>query len=69
MTNSKEKCGLCGKDPAEGFAMIGDIRYCHGDSSNVLSFLTMVDKPTCYMKQTWDEAKRGGELIHDSLQT
>lgn len=36
-----QACGLCGKDPAEGFAMLGDVRYCHGD---------WTPDPTCYMR-------------------
>lgn len=38
---SKQSCGLCGRDPAAGWAKIGDVRYCHGDLDTV---------PTCYMK-------------------
>lgn len=39
-------CGRCGKDPADGFAMIGDTRYCHGDSHpEGRPDLTV---PTCY---------------------
>lgn len=37
---SKRKCGLCGKDPAAGFASINDTFYCHGDFD---------PEPTCYM--------------------
>jgi hypothetical protein len=33
-------CGLCLKDPAEGYAKIGAIRYCHGDN----------DEITCYQR-------------------
>lgn len=33
------KCVICGKDPAEGFAMIGEDRLCHGDDEDF----------TCYM--------------------
>jgi hypothetical protein len=36
-----EQCGLCGNDPAAGFATIGDTRYCHGDFD---------PEPTCYMR-------------------
>jgi hypothetical protein len=36
------ECGRCGKDPADGFAMIGDVRYCHGDD----------EEWTCYMSGT-----------------
>lgn len=32
-----EACGLCHKDPAEGLASVGAIRYCHEGGS-----------PTCY---------------------
>lgn len=32
-----ENCAACGK-PAEGFAMVGELRYCHPD-----------DGPSCYM--------------------
>jgi hypothetical protein len=35
---SRYKCGRCGKDPAEGFASIDGVRYCHGDA----------ESPTCY---------------------
>lgn len=37
-------CARCGK-PAEGFATIGDDRYCHGDGPG----------PTCYMLQQWED--------------
>lgn len=36
-----DACGRCGKDPADGFATIGDTRFCHGDST--------YPEPTCYM--------------------
>lgn len=26
---SKQACGLCGTDPARGFATIASVRYCH----------------------------------------
>lgn len=45
------ECGLCGRDPAEGFAMHGDQRYCHGD------FVY----PTCYMVESWT---RSGAIQH-----
>jgi hypothetical protein len=32
---------LCGKDPASGFASIGDKWYCHGDGD---------EEPTCYTR-------------------
>jgi hypothetical protein len=35
-------CGLCERDPAEGFATINGERYCHGDVY-----------PTCYMLACW----------------
>lgn len=38
---SKRRCGLCGRDPAAGFASIDDVFYCHGDDDEV---------PTCYMR-------------------
>lgn len=41
---SKQACGLCGKDPASGWAKIGDVRYCHGDFD---------PDPTCYMASQW----------------
>lgn len=31
MINAKERCVLCGRSPATGFAMIDDHRYCHPD--------------------------------------
>jgi len=34
-------CALCGRDPAAGFAMVGDDWYCHGDCDA---------EPTCYMR-------------------
>ena len=37
---SKRACGLCGRDPAEGFAAINGVRYCHGDGEAL----------TCYMR-------------------
>lgn len=36
-----EQCGLCGADPAHGYALIGDTRFCHGDDD---------PEPTCYMR-------------------
>ncbi len=36
-----QACGLCGKDPAEGFASIDGVRYCHGDCD---------PEPTCYVR-------------------
>lgn len=38
---SKRRCGVCGKDPAAGFASIGEMFYCHGDYD---------PEPTCYMR-------------------
>lgn len=38
---SKKKCAYCGKDPAEGFATIDGVRFCHGDWE---------PDPTCYMQ-------------------
>jgi hypothetical protein len=35
------KCGLCARDPAAGFASVGDVWYCHGDED---------PEPTCYMR-------------------
>ena len=50
---SKQACGLCGRDPAAGFAGVDGVRYCHGDFD---------PDPTCYMKAqraiagiAWDE--------------
>ena len=37
-------CPLCGRDPAAGFAQIGDDWYCHGDDD---------PDPTCYMRAQW----------------
>lgn len=34
-------CGLCGRDPAAGFAVVDGRRYCHGDFDA---------GPTCYMR-------------------
>lgn len=41
LREQERACGLCGKDPAEGWAKIGDVRYCHGDYD---------PDPTCYMR-------------------
>lgn len=38
---SKRACGLCDKDPAEGFASVNGVFYCHGDDD---------PEPTCYMR-------------------
>jgi hypothetical protein len=38
---SKRKCGLCGKDPAAGFASANGVFFCHGDED---------EEPTCYMR-------------------
>lgn len=40
-------CALCGRNPAAGFASIGDDWYCHGDDD---------PEPTCYMRSTWTQA-------------
>lgn len=40
----RNKCVVCGKNPAEGWAWIGDDRYCHGDDDR---------EPTCYMRGQW----------------
>ena len=40
-----ERCGRCGADPAEGFATIGDTRYCHEGPD-----------PTCYQLASWGVA-------------
>lgn len=37
---SSAACASCGRDPAEGYATIGRVRYCHGDGP----------RPTCYMR-------------------
>jgi hypothetical protein len=39
-----ERCARCGKQ-AEGFASIGDKRYCHGDQDGL----------TCYMLASSEE--------------
>lgn len=31
ITKHPDACGHCWKDPAEGSAKVGQIRYCHGD--------------------------------------
>lgn len=41
-------CALCGRDPAAGFASIGDDWYCHGDDD---------PEPTCYTRAVWARAK------------
>jgi hypothetical protein len=38
---SKRRCGLCGLDPAAGFASINGVFYCHGDED---------EESTCYMQ-------------------
>ena len=38
-------CARCGKSPAEGFATIGDLRYCHGDDDTTA---------TCYELTLWN---------------
>lgn len=40
------KCARCGK-PAQGYATIGDERYCHGDQ----------EQPTCYMREQWEQGR------------
>lgn len=46
-------CALCGRNPAVGFASIGDDWYCHGDFD---------PEPTCYMRAQHALAARKGEL-------
>jgi hypothetical protein len=41
-TMSRTACDLCGRDPAAGFATVGDVRYCHDGPS-----------PTCYERAPW----------------
>lgn len=43
---ARDKCARCGKDPADGYAFIGDKRFCHGDDQD----------PTCYMRASWERA-------------
>lgn len=38
---SRTACGLCGRDPAAGWAKMDDVRFCHGDDD---------PEPTCYMQ-------------------
>lgn len=38
-------CALCGRNPAAGYASIGDRWYCHGDND---------PEPTCYMRASRD---------------
>lgn len=45
-------CGLCGKDPASGYAnewsaATGEVWYCHGDDD---------ESPTCYERRAWARA-------------
>lgn len=40
------RCARCGKDPAEGFAMIGDDRYCHES-----------ERPSCYELAQWGDSE------------
>lgn len=47
---SKRRCVVCGRDPAAGFASIGDDFYCHGYDDEV---------PTCYMRSQGDYLKGG----------
>jgi hypothetical protein len=49
---SKRKCGICGLDPAEGFASswtkeAGEVFYCHGDDDGV----------SCYERASWSAAE------------
>lgn len=56
---SAQRCGLCGKDPAEGFASVNGVRFCHGDD----------DDTTCYMEDTWRTSRSvpARWLGHDDL--
>jgi hypothetical protein len=38
MRSERAECGRCGKDPAEGFAEIDGVRYCHGTSQAVTCY-------------------------------
>jgi hypothetical protein len=55
----KNKCVVCGKNPAAGWAWIGEDRYCHGDEDPDV---------TCYMRGTWpgtsDDDAHGWTTIH-----
>lgn len=48
-------CALCGRDPAAGFATVGNERYCHGDGDL---------EPTCYMRA---QARLAKEECEDAL--
>lgn len=52
------KCGLCGLDPAEGHAFIGNTRYCHGDDKTWLEAVRTgirITSPasTCFQRAQW----------------
>ena len=52
---SRAICGGCGKDPAEGFATVNDVRYCHGDNDPT---------PTCYERaRSPSEVVKLGPLV------
>lgn len=48
-----EACAMCGKNPADGLATIGDKRYCHGEA-----------RPSCYERASWAQSvERGRETL------
>lgn len=56
---AKGPCARCGKDPAEGFAMINDEYFCHGDFPGT----------TCYELAQWAlSTKRMQEWIQENYE-
>lgn len=41
-------CSRCGRDPALGWAFIGDERYCHGTDEDWDLVNVDPNRPTCY---------------------
>ena len=57
-------CGLCGKDPATGYASewseaTGEVWYCHGDDD---------ESPTCYERRAWTRVIPPGSTARDTTE-
>lgn len=71
---TETRCARCGADPASGYAMIGDERFCHGDDidpSDLGSVIFGRLTSTCYERSQWERSGQQTDTIqlapHGSL--
>jgi len=57
-----DTCGLCGRTPAAGFAMIGDVRYCHPDQGKSCYVAAQTADPLIASLTAENE-----QLFHDNI--